>query len=291
MARPASASARVVTYADGLLEIHDPRATLQVVEWALRMPSAPHDRRWYLSLASACGHWLCGSRDPVWPAPDVPIAAVEHWGISVGRLAVLHGDEDYLGALASYGGIHGLRRRDALDEVLWRPSAAVLRGLDTSPHPMGYLVATMQHRIAAQARVDPQAHMVSLNDLRRHDDPHGNDERRRDDELRHLVLTTPGIDTAEYLGALRATGKAADLRLAADVESWLGGAGKRELGDARYQAMLSFLRQPRSRAIGQRARGVFTRAVGGAMAPPTWYYSTGTQLDSVVHRANARLIR
>ncbi len=270
---------RVVTYAGGVLQIHDPRGVLQALEWALRASTDPGERQWYLGLASCCAQWNYGSCDPAWPAPDVLTAAAERWSVSVARLAVLHGDEDYVAAVAAYAGLRGLRRRDALAELLWRPSAAVLRGVDTSAHPMGYLVATVQQRMAAQARVDQQAHMVAIEDL------------RGGDELRHVVLTTPGIGTAEYLAALRATGKAADLRIAADVEAWLAGAGRRELGDARYQAILSFLWQPRSRALGRRARGVFTRAVGGAMAPPTWFCATGTRLDSVVHRANAGLVR
>ncbi len=266
---------RVVTYADGVLQIHDPRATLEVLEWALSSPPGLHQRQWYLGLATCCAQWVCGASDPVWPAPDVPVAAAEHWGISVARLAVLHGDQDYLAVVGAYGGIHDLRRRDTLAELLWRPSPSLLRGLDTSAHPVGYLAGAVQRTLALRDHQAPQAHIVALDDV----------------GLRHAVLTTPGIDTDAYLAALRATGRAADLRLAADVEAWLDGAGRRELGDARYQAMLSYLRQPRSRAIARRARGIFTRAVGGAMAPPTWFCASGTRRDTVVHRANARLIR
>ena len=264
----------VVTYADGMLQIHDARATLQVLEWAMSRPSDLHQRQWYLSLASACGHWLCGATDPVWPAPDVPVAAAEHWGISVARLAVLHGDQDYLAVVAAYGGIRGLRRRDTLAEVLWRPSASLLCGLDAASHPVGYLAGAVQRTLALRDHQAPQAHMVAL-----------------DDALRRAVLATPGIDTGEYLDALRATGRAADLRLAADVEAWLAGASQHELGEAAYRRVMRHLRGQRARAIGGRSRGMFTRAVGGAMAPPEWYCTHAGQRDSVWHRRNAHLIR
>ena len=275
-----SEGGNVVTYADGVLQVLDARAMLAVLAHGMQVCTDPYQRARYLGLATVCDHWLCGSSDPAWPAPDVPTAAVERWGISVGRLAVLHGDEDFLGVLASYAGVTGLRRRDELAEMLWRPSASLLRAVDESPHPVGYLVATVQQRMAAQARIDPQAHLVALDDL------------RRDDELRHLVVTTPGINTDEYLAALRATGSAADLRLAHDLYRWLHGATQHELGEAAYRRMMRHLRGQRARAIGNRAREMFTRAAGdGVMAPSNWYYSTGTRLDSVAHRANAQLMR
>ena len=287
-----AAGGNVVTYADGVLQIHDPRATLEVLEWALSSPPGLHQRQWYLGLATCCAQWVCGSSDPVWPAPDVPVAAVERWAVSVARLAILRGDEDYVAAVAAYAGLRGLRRRDALAGLLWRPSAAVLRGIDLSARPMGYLVTSVDRRLAAQARVDTQAQMVSLDDLRRDDGLRHDDDPHGDDELRHAVLITPGIDTAEYLAALRATGRAADLRLAADVERWLQGATQRDLGEAAYRRMMRPLRGQRARVIGGRARGIFPRAAGdGVMAPPEWYYGMGTRLDSVVHRENGHLLR
>jgi hypothetical protein len=274
----------VITYgADGVLDIHDPRATLQVLAHGLRTVTASHHR----GLASCCAQWLYSACAPVMAAPDVPATVVEKLAITVAGLAVLHGDVDNLGVIAAYSGIHGLRRRDALADLLWQPAPSLLRGIDAASHPMGYLVATVQQRMAAQARVDPQAHMVALDDLRRDDDPHGDDERRRDDELRHLVLTTPGIDTDEYLNALRSTGSAADLRLAHDLNRWLHGATQHELGEAAYRRMMRHLRGQRARVIGNRTRGLFVRG----SASQEGFFTVGTRLDSVWHRQNAGLVR
>jgi hypothetical protein len=144
---------------------------------------------------------------------------------------------------------------------------------------VGYLAGALHRKLVARDRQASQAHMMALDD-------------ELADETRGALVAAPGIDVQEYVGALRATGRAADLRLARDIEAWLGGATQQELGDAAYRRMLRHLRGPRSRAIGHRAREWVTRAAdGGVMAPQEWCCTTGTRIDSVVHRANARLIQ
>lgn len=210
-----------VTYADGVLHVHDARGTLQVLEFGLPMSADAYQRARYLDLASGCAQWLYSTGELVGAAPDVPTHVIEHFAITLGRLAILRGDEDYLRVLAAYGGVHGLRQRDALAELLYRPPSSLLCGLDELPRPMRYLAGALERALALRDHQPPQAHTVTIEEL------------RRDDELRHAVLTTPGIDCAEYLGALRATGRAADLCLAGDIEAWLGGRHQTE--DGRYR--------------------------------------------------------
>jgi len=220
-----------------VLHVHDPRGTLEVVEYALRHSSDPYYRQQYLGLAMWCGQRLYSLPRPMRPACDAPIALVKQVAIHIGVLGVLLGEQDYLAVLSAYAGIPTIRERDALAEILYLRPPSLVYGLDGSAEPMRYLAGALHQTLAARDRQAPQAHMTALDD-------------KLADEMRGAVVAAPGIDVQEYVGALRATGRAADRRLARDTKAWLGGAPHQKLGDAAYRRMLHHLRGPRSRASG-----------------------------------------
>ncbi len=84
------------------------------------------------------------------------------------------------------------------------------------------------------------------------------EDLHREPEEKAKVIASPlvysmGIDLIRFLGALRAKGKR-DAEVADDIERWLAGASKADLGEARYRRMMYHLRGPRLRALAQRFR-------------------------------------
>jgi len=267
----------ILTFDDGILRISDPCGAIMVAEYGMRQSVDAGLRRHYLSVATLCAQAVYSPKTPAWGGPDVPTPEIERMAILTAALGIRHGDENYLATFGAYAGLVDLRERDTLAEILYGPKRDFLGKVLKSPEPTRYLAGAIRRKISVSNRSTAQAGMSELDaDL---------------DGAEIGMDVTPGIDCGDYLGALRASGKPADLELARDVEEWLAGVPKQIMGDARYQRVLYHLRQPRARAIGNRARAAFLRGPGcGVMAPPPWFYSSGRK-DSVWHRQNAHLIQ
>jgi len=178
--RGAVASGDVLTYADGLLHIHDVRGTIQVVEFGLASTRTDaYQRHRYLSLAMLCATWR-SPRNAIWPAADVPTALVEQVAIRLTTLRLLHGDEDLLHVLGAYSGVLGLTQRDVLHEALLRPRSKLMDHALAAAHPARYLAGAVRRRMAVRDCQAPQARMGKLG----HDD------------LAGAVTATNGIDVA-----------------------------------------------------------------------------------------------
>lgn len=271
-----------ISFDGDTLVIRDIPTALAVVNYGIRESRDPRERGGLLNFATLFARTQHGLSGAAWGPPNAPLDVVEGWAVAT--MLQTGADEAYLAAVGAYAGLAGPAERDACAGMLWdrndallRPDAALVTAVLESDNPMSYLVGAMKKRALAERIVEPQERMGPLS--------------LRTSGASLAVEGTPGIDVAEYLAALRASGKARDLRLASDVEQWLNGVPKREMGDAAYQRVLHHFEQPRARAVARRAGATMPRAAGcGVMASPPWFYSRSGRKDSVWHQANARLL-
>jgi hypothetical protein len=262
------------TMAGGTLTINDPFAVIMLAEQAMSQNAGdPRAREWYLSLATLCAQFQLSRADLIWAPPECPTPLLEQVATYTAIASTRAGDENYLAALGAYAGL-GIASRYAVADVLYGADSDFLDDVKRSQHPIRDVRAAARRRASCQDQQKPQRRMDPL------------------EAAGYIVeaAATPGIDCDQYLQELRASGKPQDLELAADIEAWLGGVPKRVMGDSRYQRVLYGLRQPRSRAIANRARSEFPLGSGdGVMAPANWFYSSNGRKDSVLHKQNARL--
>lgn len=253
-----------VTYADGVLQIHDPGAAMEVLEYGIRNCSDPALRQDYLGLATLCCRWMYSAPTLAWLGADDMATLVEAYGIIT---ALRTGNRAFIDTLAAYGGIVDPMQQDVLQEMLWQPKLKLMERVLTAARPIRYLAGALRRKMAAVARQMPQAHMVEVGE----------------NEAPAVMLAKIGIDVEGYVAEIRAT----DATLARGIEAW---ADNQPISQSLYRRVLRHLRQPRARAIANRMpheQPVISRW----MATPNWFRTVPGRLDSVWHHRNARLIR
>jgi hypothetical protein len=296
-AGPTSTSVPSISVApDGVIIVHDSPMAVRGLTDAMRDCHDRGKRTFYLGMATLIaqelyahryGDWMpmwLGPKHSIIETPFVPFAIPEFAGAEIERLAVLtaatgwrHGDEAALRLAASVAGSgEALPQMAAIAEILG--DTTTLTAIMKSPVPANYLAGVVRKKIRAELIHARQKRMVALDE-----DLIGG--------MADAVDARAGIDVKEYVRDLRASGKPGDFRLAEALQRHIEGATKQELGDAAYQAIRYHLKQPRARAIGNRARREFMETGRGVMAPPTWFYTHAGDKRSAWHRQNSGLLR
>lgn len=178
-------------------------------------------------------------------------------------------------------GINAASEVGVLATFLFDPTAETLANIMHADRPVRYVVGAVRLLLTVEQYQEPQERM----------DEFGESDT---DYAGEPLEAVHGIDPVQYVAALRASGRARDLRLADSIEAYCDDARKQDVGDADYQQMLDFFDSPRARSIGRRTKRWFVRprpqVGGGVMAMANWTRTTGTKDDSVWHTGCLHLL-
>jgi hypothetical protein len=206
---------------------------------------------------------------------------LEQQAILAGAMVALRaGSSGPLPVLGTCCGVSVGRELDFLVELLLTANQRIVSRAMAATHPARYVRGAVREQIAASSIQEPQERMVEIDSS---------------DYAGEPLEAVHGIDPVEYVAALRASGRARDLRLADSIEAYYcDDARKQDVGDADYQQMLDFFDSPRARSIGRRTKRWFvrprTQVGGGVMAMANWTRTTGTKNDSVWHTGCLHLL-
>lgn len=258
-----------ISYSDGVLEIHDTAAALEVLRYGLCASNYARSQKVaYLSLATAIstGQHFLGAEHP---------RLIEQLAVKTAIRNIRRGDDGFFRTMAAYGAMMAPRQQDVLAEMLLSATPAMVLHTLTAEHPIRYLRGALAIRMDADQHQEPQDPTEPL-------EQHA---AAIDQRLPEAAIAAAGINLQDLADDVR---RRYDRELSDDLLLWAHGAGWRDLGKTRWRRLMEFLRGD-AREV---AMDHLVPVVGmGFMCAPTWLFTSGTRLDSVWHRRNLPMVR
>ena len=248
-----------ISYNDGVLDIRNTAAAIEVLEFGLRTVADPTLRRGYLSLATAISKWKYNDVEHLL-VPPIDGNLAESFAVLWLMRTIVENDGSFLAVVNLYAGFPDLRTSDMAAAMLYEPRTDFLLRLLRAPAPLRRLRAAVVRRLNRQLAADDDV---------------------IDDVLAEPALES-GIDVDGYLAGLGSRGVPGDALAA--IGDWLNGMSKATMGDARYQRALYWLKHPLSREIAEQMRRT------EQPRQSTWFTTVSGHPDTVWHTANRSLL-